>query len=423
MAAVALVALVHDDAVLVTADDALPELAIEDEDESDEWFAGALDLVGGDVFLAPVLELAPHRYLTVVGCRARPVPAGPWLPAGRLPTEVAGLVSRTMREYDGEPPALRPDWFRPGWYDRVEAWVDAALARVGRRRTGLMVVVRVWSISAVLRIPTTGGDVWFKAACDLFRDEAAIHRVVAEHFPDDVPVLLAEDDRRGWLLMDEMAGATEESRHAGAAAALAARWPQVQLASLDRRAELRTAGCAVRDAEATVAGFHRVLTRSHDDPRLSPEELRELLAVAPEAEAMVRELWDCGLPDALAHGDLHLGNVAYDGSTLRIFDWTDGCLTQPLLDGCHLAQFDERREVDHALLAAFAEPWRAAFPDARVDDAIRLVPVVNLVFQVDTFERIFRATEPASMYELGGSVAWILRRLPPAVADARVPRS
>ena len=31
-------------------------------------------------------------------------------------------------------------------------------------------------------------------------------------------------------------------------------------------------------------------------------------------EARVRELWACGIPDTLSHGDLHLDNVAYDGT-------------------------------------------------------------------------------------------------------------
>jgi hypothetical protein len=47
------------------------------------------------------------------------------------------------------------------------------------------------------------------------------------------------------------------------------------------------------------------------------------------------------------------------------------------------------------------------------------VSVVDLAFQVDTFHRIALATEPVSAYELGGVVAWLLKRVPDAVAAAR----
>ena len=66
---------------------------------------------------------------------------------------------------------------------------------------------------------------------------------------------------------------------------------------------------------------------------LSDAERRELAPATARAEALVREFWACGIPDTLSHGDLHPGNVAYDGREVRLFDWTDGCVTHPFLDG------------------------------------------------------------------------------------------
>lgn len=399
----------------------LPELEFDEDDaeQEDHRFTRALDLVGADVYLAPVLQVEEDRCLDVVGCRAVPVPGGTWVePTDLADPDLARLLVRTIAEL-AEPPALRPDWFHAGWYDEVEAWVDEQLAATGRRRTAVMRVSRVWSISAVLQVPTDAGDVWFKGSCDLFRREAALHRVLARHFPDDVPALVATDDERGWLLMEAMGGAGESDRAAGAAAALAERWAAVQLASLDILDELREAGALVRGPDVTVAGFHRAATESPELARLDPEQRAALDDVSDEVEAMVREFWDCGLPDTLSHGDLHLGNVAYDGSVLRVFDLTDSCISHPLLDGYHLAHFDDRRPSDSELFQAFARPWRAAFPDARIDRAAALAAVANLAFQADTFHRISVATEPASAYELGGVVAWLLRSVPEAVAAAR----
>jgi aminoglycoside phosphotransferase (APT) family kinase protein len=412
------VALVHGGRVLIDQGGRLPEVAVDDEDD-DHRFPAVLDRVGADTYLAPILRLGEDSYLDVVGCRATPAPEGRWVEPDALTEHVhAELVARTLRERD-DPPPLRPAWFRPGWYDEVEAWVDDVLGRAGRRRTGPMRPAKMWSISGVLQIPTDSGDVWFKAAGEVFRSEAAIHRVVAAHFPDVVPVLVAEDDDRGWLLMEPLHGASEADRADGAAPALAGRWAEVQLASLDLVDELLAAGCPVRDADHTVNAFRAVMSDSPELAMLSAEELASVRAVQGEVEDLVRELWDCGLPDTLSHGDLHLGNVAYDGTTLRVFDWTDGCVSHPFLDGCHLARFDDQQPADDELLTAFVQPWRAACPDARIDRAMELAPVVDLAFQADTFNRIALLTETASAYELGGAVAWLLRRLPAAVAELR----
>ena len=412
------VALLRHGLVLVGDDGELPSVELADEDD-DTRFAAVLDRVGADVYRAPVLRVADDRYLDVVGCRAVPPPAGTWVEPTTLADPALGaLVARTVREQDAPPPR-RPAWFRPGWYDEGETWVDDSLATSGRRRTGPLRPEKLWSISAVLRIPTDVGDAWYKAAAEVFHAEAAIHRVLAAHFPDDVPVLLAEDDGRAWLLMEPLAGSTDADRAPGAGAVLASRWAQVQLASLDLRDELCVAGCPVRDADATIGAFRRVLADSPELPRLTGDELATVRGLQDEVEGIVRELWACGLPDAVTHGDLHLGNVAYDGSELRVFDLTDVCLSHPLLDGCHLTRFEDRRPADHDLFAAFVRPWREACPDADLDRAVQLAFVVDLVFQADTFDRIARATEDASAYELGGVVAWLLRRIPDAVAAAR----
>jgi aminoglycoside phosphotransferase (APT) family kinase protein len=425
MSAVAHVALLHQGRVL-TVDGRLPELEVDEDnaDHEDHRFSRALDLVGADVYLAPVLEVEKDRYLDVVGCRALPLPDGSWVEPASLPDgPVTRLLARTIEELATTPHPLRPPWFRPGWYDEVETWVDEHLAASGRRRTGVMRISRVWSISGVIRVPADSGDVWFKAASDMFRDEAALHRVLARHFPDDVPTLVAVDVDRGWLLMEAMQGAGDSDRAPGSEAAVARRWGVVQVAALDVLAELIEAGAPVRDAAATAAGFRRVLEESPELTRLTREERAALDDVVDDVERCVHELWGCGLPDTLSHGDLHPGNVAFDGEVLRVFDLTDCCVSHPLLDGYHLAHFDKREPSESELFAAYLRPWREAFPDADLERATALVAVVNLAFQIDTFHRIALVTEPASAYELGGVVAYLLRKLPAAVAAARSGRT
>ena len=68
-------------------------------------------------------------------------------------------------------------------------------------RTGPIRTHRVWGISDVFEVPTDRGVLWFKACCDHFIAEAAIVRRLAQRIGHLVPLLVAGDDRAGWLLM------------------------------------------------------------------------------------------------------------------------------------------------------------------------------------------------------------------------------
>ncbi|MGH3131539.1 MAG: hypothetical protein ACRDNX_12030 [Gaiellaceae bacterium] len=61
--------------------------------------------------------------------------------------------------------------------------------------------VRPWS--TVLRVPTSDGDVWFKANMAVSMHEAAVVRLLAGRRPDCTPPLLAADLERGWMLIGD----------------------------------------------------------------------------------------------------------------------------------------------------------------------------------------------------------------------------
>lgn len=409
------VALIHDGRVLVDASGSLPELpAI--APGGDRSLAATLAQVGAEIPIAPTVRLDDGRRVELVGMRDR-TPAGDLAAADALTDPaLAAAVARAVTELDpSHAPAGRPDWFRPGWFDLIEAWIDAALGPTGRRRTGPVEPFRLWSVSAVVRVPTDDGTLWCKAPCAHFRAEARIHTAVARLLPGLVPALVATEPHEGWLLMEPMTGAAEHEQAPGAALQAAARWAEAQLSSIDHVASLERAGLERRGAAATVGAFQRLLSDSAELQLLSEESLTAARAAAPRALELVRELWDAGIPDTLSHGDLHLGNIAWDGSTLTIFDWTDGCITHPFLDASHLIRFDDPAGGG-AVLAAYAEPWRAAFPGVDIDRMLALAPLADLVFQTVTFDEIAKATEAQSAWELGGVVARKLRELPGALA-------
>jgi hypothetical protein len=409
------VALLHDGMVLVDETGNLPSFV---RDEGEPALTTALRLVGADLLLAPVIKLPDARRVHVVGTRDS-VPAGRFVAPSEVPDdELAEVVARAVLELDpGRTPPGRPEWFRPAWFDRVEAWIDEVLAASGRRRTHPIRPVKLWSISAVARVTTDGGDVWLKAPCEHFRAEARVHPTVARLFPDLVPVLIAAEETEGWLLMEPMTGVEDDDQADGAGLEVATRWATAQIEAVEHVATLLAGGCRRRGVEETLAGFRRVLASSSELALLSEEQLTAARGCAGELESLVREFWGAGVPDTLAHGDLHLGNVAWDGETLRIYDWTDGCVSHPFLDASHLAHFTRARPGDAGLESTYAEQWRAAYPHADIDRIVALAPLADLVFQAITFDDIVNTTEPQSRWELGGVVADILRTLPETMAN------
>jgi hypothetical protein len=409
------VALVHHGTVW-TEDGSLPTFVHADEDDGDPTRTATRRAPDGVHAAPPVPLPRPDEsvradVLHVLALRGEPerVADGAWLPVGELAEPFAARVGTALAQHAGTAPQQRPDWFQAGWYDRVEDWIDECLSVRGSRRTEPVRTHRVWSISAVLEVPTSDGTLWFKACCDHFRAEAAILHRLSQRLPDLVPTVVAADEAEGWLLMEPLAGASDRAE--GAAEALAPVWAAAQLASLTWLDELRTAGCPDRGVEPTLAAWHRVLAHDPEMALLSDDERAAVLGATDEVEARVREFWSTGLPDTLAHGDLHPGNVAYDGQDLRLFDWTDACISHPFLDGSHLTYFVASHDADadaDRQLADFAEPWREAYPEADVDRALALAPLADLVFQTVTFAAIAAATEEGAG-DFTGTVAFLVK--------------
>ena len=373
------------------------------------------------VLVAPQMVVSPDEQLlmNVFTSRTETVVHGSWTALDGL-AEPDPAVRATLRSIaavvDGTmaPPARRPEWFSASWYVDVDAWIDAELAARGRTRTGMTVPVKVWSLSAVLRVPCEPAPVWFKASCRHFHAEPALTRLVVDMLPEHAPPVLAVDEDRGWLLMEDMSGADEEHEDSpppgmGAAAGHIA--ATRQLRSLEHLDDIETAGVPVRGLTETMHGFDEVLATSVELAELTPDELAAARAVRNDVHAVVEELAALGLPDTLVHGDLHPGNIAHDGDSLVLYDWSDAAVSHPLLDLVHLSHRLPDDEAGQAR-AAYAEVWRASYGDVDLDRALALAAQVNPLFQMVSYEQIYRDQEDASYWEMRGVVARSLRKLP-----------
>jgi Ser/Thr protein kinase RdoA (MazF antagonist) len=238
--------------------------------------------------------------------------------------------------------------------------------------------VRPWS--TVLRIPTEGGDVWFKANMPTQAFEVAVVETLAARRPDLVPPLLASDRARGWMLQGD--GGTrlreilEETRDFQVWLKILPLYAELQMDVAAERDRLLAAGVPDRLLASLPSQFEEVLTDAAALETLTQEERRRLAALAPRIEAECRELAEYGLPETIQHDDLHDGQVFVRDGRFLFFDWGDACVSHPFYTlVVTLAVLAHRLELDHdapeldRFRDAYLEPWTRFRPRSELEQA------------------------------------------------------
>lgn len=252
----------------------------------------------------------------------------------------------------------RTPWSVRGWIADAGAWLRTAAVAAGREPTGLVEQVRTWALSAVLRVPTTGGYVYFKtsAAMPMFADEVAVTATLAALFPDAVPTPLAVDADRGWLALADFGEPVGGEAPTSARVDLVRDFARLQIAAAGRIGEL--AGCVDRRLGRLGGDHVGWLTGPYPRRHLTDAEYDQLQACAAALPARCAELAAYGVPDTLLHGDMHPGNVARSTRGHLFFDWTDAGIGHPFLDMFLIVEESDEAAAA-ALRAAYLGEWSA----------------------------------------------------------------
>ena len=101
-------------------------------------------------------------------------------------------------------------WAEPNWLQQVSVWI-------GRQAdvAGPIQEMHRQPWSAMLRIPTVQGNLYFKATAPSMTYEAALTQALAAWRPDCTVDLAAVDTDRGWLLMADAAQSSSPRRRLG----------------------------------------------------------------------------------------------------------------------------------------------------------------------------------------------------------------
>lgn len=249
--------------------------------------------------------------------------------------------------------------------DDLLDWVDAALAAVGRDRTGAPTVEADQPWGRVSRVPTSTGAVWLKAPAPGMRFELGVLTLLAGLEPAITPTVIATDVARGVVLLvdagvtfsDAYDDATLPARFAAALVEVG----RLQRSSVAIVADLLASGTPDLRPVAAAARFDEVVAATSDLPA-DVGAARPLLVAAADALA------SSAVPAAIDHNDLHDGNILLDGDgRVTVIDWGDSVVTHPfsvlLVAQRVLASLLGDVGWDHPLIVAARRDYLAVFAD------------------------------------------------------------
>lgn len=258
------------------------------------------------------------------------------------------------------------------WLAAAHAWIHAELERQEIHVNGAIEQPHMRPWSHVLRVPTTIGDVFFKAVAPELRHEVALTAILAHWYPDWMVPLLAADTERGWMLMPdggvrlrEIFRSDRDLRHWQD---VLPRYAELQRDIAGHTDELLALGVPDRRLDTLPAQYARLL-EEHDalsidlQDGLPAEAYQRLRDLTPYVAALCAELSSYNLPASLHHGDLHDGNIFMPDGHFRFFDWGDASISHPFFSlrtmfvSVEMSLGLEEGVEPEQLRDAYLEPW------------------------------------------------------------------
>ncbi|WP_327303584.1 aminoglycoside phosphotransferase family protein [Streptomyces sp. NBC_01298] len=294
-------------------------------------------------------------------------------------------------------PGHRLWWQRPGWMELLSGPLDSALADRGIRRTGPPVQVRYTSVTGLFQLPTNQGTLWLKTGPLLFAHEPAVISWVADTGVAAVPEVVVQGP--GWWVartfLEPLSTPVGDPLRSMA---------KVQLASVDRTAELIQRGCPDLPLERLPDDVADLAARRN---LLTADESARLRAVLPALRSLCAQVGALGFPPALVHADLHPQNVQWTRDGWLLFDWTDSCVTHPFVELAMPLSYDTPA-VRRTRAAAYAADWRRIMPADAVASALRAAPVIGAAHLAVSYRRILESIQhrPGDLPSSDDMVPW-----------------
>ena len=318
-------------------------------------------------------------------------------------------------------PRLAP-FAKPGWLVQLFEWVDEQLAPQGLRLTGNFSQLNASPAFSLIRLETDDSAVWFKATGEPNRHELPVVACLARLFPRYVPRLLGVQSAwNGWL-SEEISGTrlnhtAELPSWSKAAEALA----QLQILSIGRQAELLEGQCKDLRLPTLAAQIDPFLERmrefmaAQENREPAPLTDPELARLGTRLKQVCSSLLEAGLPDTLGHLDFNPGNIFVAPDRCVFLDWSEACLTNPLITFAFLREHFQRTGISSStaiehLVNSYRAPWQSLVSPADWNQAVAVSPLVA-VFAYAVASNAWRSPETRGPRSHAGYFRSLTRRM------------
>jgi Ser/Thr protein kinase RdoA (MazF antagonist) len=297
-------------------------------------------------------------------------------------------------------------WDHPGWFDRVEGWVEAELGRLGLVPQEKLELVRTRPWAAVARVATDSGEVWFKEAAPPLSFEPSLTVAVAARAPAFAPEVLAAE---GASLLTRDAGPRlrsllESGEPAPAWEDILPRYAELQIELAGAVDELLALGAPDRRPAVVSAGFVGLVDRVH---RAEPAKANRLRPLASEL-ALLAEAIEGPLPFTLIHEEVHEGNVFVRDGHARLLDWGEAAVSHPyagLVNTLRDIAYRQGLEADAPeilrLRSVYLEPWTRFAPAPELEEIFARGYLLGTLCRAMSWDRILTSQLPPVRAEYG----------------------
>jgi hypothetical protein len=222
--------------------------------------------------------------------------------------------------------------------EQATRWIEQELHRQGIKRIGSIEQPHIRHWSTVLRIPTSIGNIFFKAVIPNLAYEAVLTQTLSHWYPDCIPQILAVNREQGWLLMSDGGMRLRESLKTEddiqCWADLLPIYIHLQKQSVQHLDELLELGVPDRRLAILPTQFQELLKNPellglNRPDGLSLDEYQRLQASVYRVAKLCEQLANLRVPQTLHHGDLHDGNVFIRDRHYSLFDWGDSSIAHP----------------------------------------------------------------------------------------------
>ena len=221
-------------------------------------------------------------------------------------------------------------WLLSSWQTDMESWIESILEKLNEKVVGELEQVKVSELCNVQKVPTTTGNVYFKAVSPQLRFEAELSRHLYRKYPKKCAEVFGIDAQKGWLLLKDIKGkALRELKDRALWQRAIGEYAALQIQEIGNVELFLSIGVTDRRLPVLKKEIEENL-EAMCGTGLNEEETTAVLVLKNELIEMCDEL-NGTLPDTIEHGDLHSANMRLVDGEIVFFDWGDASVTHPFL--------------------------------------------------------------------------------------------